>query len=376
MLLKKYPIADINFIGNEETYVHDAIKSNWISSKGKYIDDFEFSFSKYLDVKHSITTSNGTTAIHLALESLGIGYGDEVIVPSLTFAATANAVIHSGASPVFVDSMNNHWNLDYDKISQAITKKTKAIIPVHLYGHPCDMLNIMNVARKYKLFVIEDCAEAPGAIVDGKKVGSIGDIGCFSFFGNKILTTGEGGMCVTNDSNLNEKMRILRDHGMDKSKKYWHNEVGYNYRMTNLNAAIGLAQLEQVDNFLRKRLELKKEYDNTIDFNYKLLKPMKNIYGKNVEWMYCLNFKKEFINIRDYLITELKKKNIETRPFFYPLHLMKPYFKYINENDLFYNAENFGLSGINLPLYPLLEKKDVKYISNIVNNILLVNEVS
>ena len=371
--MKKIPIADINFIGNEEAYVHDAVKSNWISSKGKYIDDFEFSFSKYLDVKHSITTSNGTTAIHLALESLGIGYGDEVIVPSLTFAATANAVIHSGATPVFVDSMNTHWNMDYDKISQLISKKTKAIIPVHLYGHPCDMLNIMNIAKKHKLLVIEDCAEAPGAIVDGKKVGSIGDIGCFSFFGNKILTTGEGGMCVTNDSNLNEKMRILRDHGMDKNKKYWHNEVGYNYRMTNLNAAIGLAQLEQVDDFLKKRMELKKEYDNTIDFNYKLLEPTKNIYGKNVEWVYCLNFKKEFVDLRDDLIYKLNKKGIETRPFFYPLHIMNPYLKYINKNTTYDNSERFGLTGINLPLYPSLEIKDVQYISEVVNNILLVD---
>ena len=249
--MKNFPISNIDLNGNELLYVTEAIKSTWISSSGKFITQFESMFAEFCSTNHAVATSNGTTALHLAIESLNIGSGDEVIVPSLTFAATANAILHSGATPVFVDSLNYHWNIDPEKISGAITPKTKAILAVHLYGHPCDMTQIMKIAKKYNLFVIEDCAEATGATINGEKVGSIGDIGCFSFFGNKIITTGEGGMCITNNADLNERMRLLRDHGMDKSKKYWHTEIGYNYRMTNLNAAIGVAQMEQIDLFLK-----------------------------------------------------------------------------------------------------------------------------
>ncbi len=368
--MKKFPISNIALEGNELRYVTEAVKSTWISSSGEFITQFESMFSKFCLTEHAVATSNGTTALHLAIESLNIGKGDEVIIPTLTFAATANAVIHAGATPVFVDCLKNHWNMDPEKIALAITSKTKAIIPVHLYGHPCDMLNIMNIAKKYKLFVIEDCAEAPGAIVDGKKVGSIGDIGCFSFFGNKIITTGEGGMCTTNDLDLNEKMRVLRDHGMDKLKRYWHNEIGYNYRMTNISAAIGVAQMEQISFFLKKRQMLKIQYNKSINFNSNLLKPINSLHGKDVDWFYSLNLSPSSKIDRDKLIHELSKAGIDSRPFFYPIHMMPPYHKFNKKIIDFCNAETFGKYGLNLPLYPSLTEENVKFISHEINKIL------
>jgi len=251
------PIAQPSLNGNELKYVTDALLSTWISSTGKYIDQFENDFSKYIDMRYGVSTSNGTTALHLALMALDIGEGDEVIIPDLTFAATINAVLHANATPVVVDVSEESWCIDPIEIQKAITPKTKAIIPVHLYGQPCEMDAIMSIAKKYNLKVVEDCAEAHGATYRDKKVGSFGDISCFSFFANKIITTGEGGMCLTNSKEIDVKLRQLRDHGMSKEKKYWHDMVGYNYRMTNIQAAIGCAQLERIDEILSWRLILK-----------------------------------------------------------------------------------------------------------------------
>ena len=221
-------------------------------------------FAEYSDCAHGAAVSNGTVALHLALVALGIGEGDEVIVPDLTYAATINTVLHANATPVIVDVEESSWCIDPIQIEKAITRRTKAIIPVHLYGQACDMEAIMKIAKKYKLRVIEDCAEAHGAMFNEKKVGSFGDVGCFSFFGNKVITTGEGGMCVTNDTNLNERMRILRDHGMSKTKRYWHEVIGYNYRMTNLQAAIGLAQLERIEKIHNNRREYENNYKDSL----------------------------------------------------------------------------------------------------------------
>ena len=368
--MKDIPISNVALNGNELTYVTEAIKSTWISSSGKFISQFESMFSEFCSTNYAVATSNGTTALHLAIESLRIGPGDEVILPTLTFAATANAVLHSGATPVFVDSLNNHWNIDPEKISDAITPRTKAILAVHLYGHPCDMNRIMKIAKKHNLFVIEDCAEATGATIEGEKVGSIGDIGCFSFFGNKIITTGEGGMCTTDNSSLNERMRVIRDHGMDKSKRYWHNEIGYNYRMTNLSAAIGVAQMEQIDLFCEKRRILRELYDESINFNWNLLTPIDSFFGNEVEWFYNLNLAPTSKIKRDILIYELSKVGIDSRPFFYPIHLMPPYIKYSKAKDNLINAETFGKYGVLLPLYPSLLIEDVKFISTALNEIL------
>ncbi|NQU99168.1 MAG: DegT/DnrJ/EryC1/StrS aminotransferase family protein, partial [Parcubacteria group bacterium] len=235
-------------LGREElNNVMEAIKSSWISSKGKFITEFEENFAEYCGVKYGIATANGTVALHLALKALKISKGDEVIVPDLTFIATANVVTYCNAKPIFIDSNPDYWCIDPEKIEEKITTKTKAIIPVHLYGHPCDMDAITKIAKKYGLYVIEDAAEAHGAGYKGKKVGSFGDISCFSFYGNKIITTGEGGMCLTNNQKLAERMKILRDHGMSPDKRYWYDVIGFNYRMTNIQAAIGVAQLKKID---------------------------------------------------------------------------------------------------------------------------------
>ena len=234
-------LAQPQLSGNEYKYLMDAFLSTWISSIGSYISRFEETFSNYCGVKYGIATSNGTTALHLALSALDIGSGDEVIVPDITFAATINAVLYTGAVPVIVDVEEDSWCIDPDEIEKAITPKTKAIIPVHIYGQPCNMDAICAIARKNNLYIIEDCAEAHGAEWKNGKVGSFGIISCFSFFGNKVITTGEGGMCITDSIELNEKMRILRDHGMSRKKKYYHEVIGFNYRMTNLQAAIGLS---------------------------------------------------------------------------------------------------------------------------------------
>lgn len=235
----KIPLAYPLLNGNEKKYVLDCLHTSWISSVGKYVDQFEKSFQDFCGTKYAISCANGTVALHLALLACGIGKGDEVIVPTLTYIASANAVSYCGALPVFVDSEKDTWNMDPAKIEEKINERTKAIIAVHLYGHPVNMEPILKIAEKYGLIVIEDAAEAHGAEYKGKKVGSIGHIGCFSFFGNKIITTGEGGMITTNDDALNEKIRLLKNQGMDQNRKYWFPVIGYNYRLTNLQAAIG-----------------------------------------------------------------------------------------------------------------------------------------
>ena len=367
---KKFiPISQLVFTGNEEEYVSDAVKSTWVSSLGKYIEQFEGKYAQYIGSKYAASTANGTCALHLALKALDIGAGDEVIVPDFTFAATVNAVLHANAAPVLVDSMNNHWNMDPAQFEQAITKRTKAVIPVHLYGHPCDMASILQIAKKNNVSVVEDAAEAHGAECMAKKVGNIGHIGCFSFYGNKVITSGEGGMCVTDDPILNDRLKKLRDHGMNKNKRYWHDEIGFNYRMTNLNAAVGLAQLEQIEQFLDRRAYLAGIYDSCFD-NLTGVKPkVQSHFGKKINWMYCL-FLDEYSSIsRDDLLSGLNEYNIDARPTFCPIHLMPPY-RNVRRSPSLKNSEFFGMSGINLPLYPSLREEDVNYIVDVVRELL------
>ena len=245
----------IPFIGEKELeYVVDCIKTNWISSKGKYVEEFERGFAEYCGCKYGVSTTSGTTALHLALASIGVGKGDEVIVPAFTMISTVFAVVYCGAKPVLVDAEPETWNIDVSKTEEKITDRTKVIMPVHIYGHPCDMDPIMEVAEKYDLYVVEDAAEAHGAEYKGKKVGGIGHVGCFSFYANKIITTGEGGMVVTNDEEIAERAKSLRNLCFPKEKRiYLHTEVGYNYLMTNIQAAIGLAQLERVNELAEMR---------------------------------------------------------------------------------------------------------------------------
>jgi perosamine synthetase len=351
----KIPIAEPD-IGNEElANVIEAVRSGWISSKGDFILDFENKFSKYFDAGFGVSTSNGTTALHLALEALDIKTGDEVIVPTLAFVACANVVKYAGAKPVFVDSHPDYWCIDPAKIEEKITKKTKAIIPVHLYGHPCDMDPILKIAKEFDLYIVEDCAEAHGAEYKGKKVGSFGIINCFSFYGNKIITTGEGGMCITSDSELAKKMRILRDHGMSPQKRYWHEVIGFNYRMTNLQAAIGVAQLKKLDKFVEKKRRIARIYNQSLKDVEGLELPPEMPWAKSVYWMYSILVTNNFRIDRTSLIEKLANSDIDSRPFFYPIHTMPPYI----ENKEYPIAEKLSKEGLNLPSSVKLSDDDI-----------------
>lgn len=335
------PVAAPNLSGKEFEYLTDAFLSTWISSRGKYIDRFEKDFSTYCGTRHGVATSNGTTALQLALAALGVGPGDEVILPNLTFAATINVVLHAGATPVLVDVEEEFWTIDPKEIAKAITSKTKAIIPVHLYGQPCDMEAIMDLANKHNIYVVEDCAEAHGAEFSEKKVGSFGHVSCFSFFANKIITTGEGGMCLTSDAEIDMRLRILRDHGMSRSQKYYHEHVGFNFRMTNLQAAIGCAQLERIDQILKDREGLERFYKENLRDREIKWQNISDKRRKKVVWLVsCL------IKDRDSVISKLATSMVETRPFFIPLSKMEIYrkFRFSDQNSI-----KISNSGINFP---------------------------
>ncbi len=359
------PVAEPYLGKRELEYVTECIKSGWISSIGKYVTKFEEEFSKFCGVKYGVATSNGTTALHLALVTLGIGKGDEVIVPTLTFVAVANAVTYTGAKPVFVDSEPATWNIDPKKIEKAITKRTRAIIPVHLYGHPANMDPIMDIAKKHHLFVIEDAAEAHGALYKGKKVGSFGDMSCFSFYGNKIITTGEGGMVLTNSAKLNKRLRFLKDHGMSKTRRYYHPEIGFNYRLTNIQSALGLAQLERIDEIVAKKRKDASLYNKLLGGIKGVILPPEEAWARNVYWMYSILIDEKFGLSRDELMTRLREKGIDTRPFFIPMHQLPPY----KCKGNFPVADRLSSQGINLPSSAKLKKKEIKYICETIKNL-------
>jgi len=359
-----FPVAIPAFNGNEFKYITDAFMSTWISSSGEYIGRFEKSFASYSDCKHGVSVCNGTASLHLALLALDIKEGDEVIIPDLTFAATINAVLHENATPVIVDVEEDSWCIDPLEIEKAITSKTKAIIPVHIYGQVCDMDKIMSIAHNHSLKVIEDCAEAHGATFNNRKVGSIGDIGCFSFFGNKVITTGEGGMCTTNNPKLDEKIRILRDHGMSKTKRYWHDVVGYNYRMTNIQAAIGLAQLERIDEIHSNRQFYEEIYKRILKNALGIQFQRNNLLSrKKITWLTSILID-DNLN-RDQYIQNLKDNGIDARAFFYPLSDMPIYKAYCKSFTKI--SHEISARGLNLPTYENL--KNIDEIKNILYKI-------
>jgi len=356
------PVAEPSLGKEERLNLLKAFDSGWISSKGSFLGEFEKSFSGYMGVDFGVATVNGTSALHLALTALGVGKGDEVLVPSLTFVSTANVVAYTGAKPVFVDSHPGYWCIDPEKIEGKITENTKAIIPVHLYGHPCDMDAINDIAHDHNLYVIEDAAEAHGAEYKNRKLGSFGDVSCFSFYGNKIITTGEGGMCLTNNEELDERMRILRDHGTNPSKHYWCDVTGFNYRMTNLQAAIGCAQIEKLDEFIEKKRENTALYNKLLEDAQGITPPPEEKWAKNVYWMYSILIEKEYGKTRDQLINHLKENGIESRPFFPPTHKLPMY----DKGETIKIAEELSKKGINLPSSVNLTSKEIKYVAETI----------
>jgi perosamine synthetase len=364
-----YPVAEPVLAGNERNYVMDCIDSNWISSNGKYIEQFEGAFAELCRVRHAVSCSNGTAALHLALLALGLRPGDEVIVPTLTFVSTANAVLYCGGVPVFVDSEPVTWNIDCSKIEMCITGKTKGIIAVHLYGHPVDMDPLRSLANKYNLFVLEDAAEAHGAKYRDRSVGSLGDMATFSFYGNKVLTTGEGGAITTDNDNLADKVKLLKSQGMDPDRRYWFPEIGYNYRMTNIAAAIGLAQVEKADWHVQKRRSNAQIYMDLLSRIPGVRFQEEQTWALGSYWMNTVILNDELGQYRDQIMEDLKESGIETRPVFYPMHSLPIYQKY-SGNRCFEVADRLSRCGFNLPSSANLDEDDISFICSELGTIL------
>ena len=367
---KFIPVCEPFLGGNEKKYILEAIDSGWISSSGKYIEMFENAFADYCGVKYGIAVCNGTAALHLALIALGIGPGDEVIVPDYTMIACAFAVCYTGAAPVFVDACRDTWNIDIDKIEEKITQKTKAIMVVHIYGHPCDMNPIITIANKYNLKIIEDSAEAHGALYKGKKTGSFGDISTFSFYANKIVTSGEGGIVLTDDNIFADNCRYYKNicFKLNGPRDFVHNDIGFNYRMSNIIAAIALAQVEKIDYYVNLRRNNNKRYQNNLkDIPYISFQPEKH-WAKNVYWMNGIVVKEidKQIN-RDSLMKELSKHGIETRYFFAGLNKQPCLIKYGCDCSGAYPVTDFlSKNGLYLPSSSNLKVREIDFICDII----------
>ena len=354
------PIFSASLNGNELEYVTDCIKTNWISSKGSYVTAFEKKIAKIHNSKFALSVSNGTVAIQLAIKALNLKKNDEIIVPNLTFAAVANSVLNAGCIPKFVEIDSDTWNIDENKIEKMINKKTKAILIVHTYGNPCNITKIKKIVSKNNLFLIEDCAESIGAKYNKKLTGTFGDCSTFSFYGNKTFTTGEGGMILFKNKENYEYAKKLRDHGMSLKKRYYHDFVGYNFRLTNIQSAIGLAQLERFTAINKTKLAIAKRYIAGLK-ELNCLKFQKTIYKSDHSyWAFPLMFKTK--KQKDIIEKKLNEQGIETRNFFYPLNTQKPYKKYSNEN--YKISKNIFEKGLCLPTFIGLKEYEQKDIIN------------
>lgn len=362
-----YPVSRPVLRGKELDYVAEAIRSGWISSLGEFVGRFEREFAQFCGVEHAITVSNGTTALHLALHALGIGEGDEVIVPDLSFVASANTVLLTGATPVFCDVEEASLCIDPAQVERLITPRTRAIMPVHLYGQAADMTRLLAIASKHGLRVIEDAAEAHGSEVGERRVGGLGDCATFSFYANKNMTTGEGGMITTNDAALAARCRFLRDHAMSPDKRYWHTEMGFNYRMTNVQAAIGCAQLEQVEGFLAARRALFAAYQERLG-DIPGLSLNRSVEGRRSSyWMICAEVSGFVPERRDALCAELRRRGVDSRPYFFPMSMMP----HLPNADTPVSKKVSG-RGLNLPSYVDLSSSDLDDICGHVRSSLQV----
>jgi perosamine synthetase len=355
------PISQPSITELEIAHVTDAVRSGWVSSLGPYIEEFERSFAAYCGTKYALTVSNGTTGLHLALLAVGIKAGDEVIIPDLTFIATANAVAYIGATPVMVDIDAETLCICPQAAERAITPRTRAIMPVHMYGHPADMDAINAIAAKHNLIVVEDSAEAHGAEYKGRRTGSLGRCGVFSFYGNKIITSGEGGMITTDDEELWRTAKRLRDHAMSPTKRYWHEEVGYNYRMTNLQAALGVAQLKRIGEFTTQRRELMDWYRAGLGHRNGIRLNREAPWAKSAFWMVCLEVDGMTDAIRADFMAALRSRGVDSRPYFYPMSDMPMY-----PDAATPIAHRAAHSGINLPSFVGLTRDDVAHVCRVV----------
>lgn len=356
----RYQVAAPDLSGNEAAYVKDCLESTWISSQGRFLDEFEARLARYTGVKHAVATCNGTVALHLALAAMGLGAGDEVIVPSLTFIATANAVRYCGATPVFADSDPETGCIDPESAARLVTPRTKGIVPVHLYGHPCDMDALDLLAERHGLWIVEDAAEAIGAEHRGRRAGSLARAGMFSFFGNKTVTTGEGGAVTTDDDQLAKRLKLLRGQGMTPDRRYWHEALGFNYRMTNLAAAIGVAQMERVDELVDHRRRLAGWYHSELAGRSLLTLPGERPEVKHAYWMYSVLLPEGVDRVK--VMQRLASRDVETRPYFYPAHEMPMYLDCPSDGGC-PTACELSRRGLSLPSSSYLSKSDAAFVA-------------
>lgn len=357
------PIAEPVFDNNEKKNLIEAIESGWVSSMGYFVKTFEKNFSKYCNTRYSLAVHSGTAALHLALLSSGIKENDEVIIPNLTYIATANAVTYTGAKPVLVDVCYDTGNLDPAKIEMKITKKTKAIIAVHLFGNPCNMHQINKIARKNNLVVIEDAAEAHGSTYFGKKTGSLSDIACFSFYGNKTITTGEGGMLTSNRKATINRAFFLSNQGRSEKNHYYHTQIGYNYRMTNLQAAVGVAQLKKINKFISKKRYINKFYRNQLKGINKISFLKEDKRCKSNYWMSTILIKNVTQKKRGRFFRHMLNNNIQCLPFFTPINKQPPYRQ---KSELLDISGTLHKDGVILPSSIKLTNNELKKISQTI----------
>ena len=374
------PVNRPLFISNEKKYLTECIDSGWVSSNGPYVKEFEEKFAKYVGRDFGVAVSSGTAALEVAVGTLGLRPGDEVLMPTFTIISCALAIVAYGGVPVFVDAEEETWNINADEIEKKITRKTKAIMVVHTYGHPCDMDRILKIAKKHKLFLIEDAAEAHGAEYNGRRCGSFGDISIFSFYGNKVISTGEGGMVLTNDKKYADRARLLRNLGFDKDQRFHHQELARNYRMTNMQAALGVAQLKNIEKLVKIKRENAKEYTKLLEGVKGIQLPVEKNYAKNIYWMYGVvllarnvlhskaSGEKSINMIAEAFAEKLLKEGIQTRPFFYPMHLQPVFKKY--KKGKFPVSEKIAKYGLYLPSGLGLKKEEIKKVCSIIKNII------
>lgn len=342
--------------------VQDCVRSGWVSSAGKSVEAFESAFASQCSVDHAVAVSNGTAALHLALHALGVGPGDEVIIPSMTFIATANAVSYTGATVIFADIQKDTWTLCPSHASSLITPRTKAIIPVHLYGQPARMSEITLLAEKHGLLVIEDAAEAHFAKIGDRCVGNFGSAACFSFYGNKIITTGEGGMVTTNNAQLAKRLRHLRNYAHSADRRYWHDEIGFNYRMSGIQAALGCSQIKKVDLILERKSNMAQWYREELqDIPWLVLPAALDDYSR-VHWLFTVLIDGDQGPSRDALMKFLIGQGIDCRPAFIPLHTLPPYWC----SAPLPVTERVGCQGLSLPSGPTLSEDTIRTICSSV----------
>jgi len=360
------PVCEPTLRGNELKYVQQAVETNWISSAGSFIRDFEAQFAAYCGTQYGIACANGTVAMHLALATLGLEPGDEVILPAFTMIATINAVTYCGATPVLVDNELNYWQMDVNHVADKITPRTKAIIPVHIYGHPVDMDALNEVACRHEILVIEDAAESHGAEYKGRRTGGLGAAAGFSFYGNKIITTGEGGMITTNNKEIAQLAWNLRDHAFSHERHFWHKFVGYNYRMTNLQGALGLAQVEQLDDLVASRRRNAAHYTKLLSGVPGITTPPEAPWAKNVYWMYGILVDEQAYGMnRDQLRRVLAENGVETRTFFIPMHCQPIYWQTF-KGQRFPAAERLCRDGFYLPSASSLSASEIEYVAGVI----------